>query len=254
MVEAHRNAVDFTSEPQDLAALLLATRAAYQANLLETAQARKQLGLDLKAVRANAEQDSLAFEPDGSVIARLTQAWATYGELANSPADRSAAPQSLEEARDVWSTTLQRCSAELERFHRDHDAWANTRTGLFRRAPSEPRLPRSFQADLHTLRQISEAVPAVRDAFVQGIEGTAVPRLRATFESEAAAREQRLMNTIQSNLSAVEMGVELLGLSGQTWDRRLTEPVELSTSTRAAARLGTISSGLPAPYSVDVPA
>jgi DNA segregation ATPase FtsK/SpoIIIE, S-DNA-T family len=253
LVEAQGDAVDVTSEPEDLAALLLATRAAYQANLLETAQARKQLDLDLKAVRANADQDSRAFEPDGSLIARFTEAWSTYVEPGSNLAGVPAPPQSLDEAKEVWRVTLQRCSAELERFRREHDAWANTKTGLFKRAPAEPRLPPSFQADLHTLRQIREAVPAARNAFVQGIEGTAVPKLRATFESGAAARDQQLTQTIQSNLAAIQMGVELLGPSGQSWERRLTGSVELSTSPRAAARLGVISSGLPAPHSVEVP-
>lgn len=253
LAEAQRDAIDVTSEPQDLAALLLATRTAYQASLLSAAQAREQLDLDLKAVRDNAQHDSWAFEPDGSLISRLAEALAKYGDPDSNSAGMPSAPRSLDEAATVWRTSLQRCSAELERFRREHDAWVNTKTGLFKRTPAEPRLPRSFQADLHTLRQIRDAVPAIRDAFVQGIEATAVPKLRATFEVEAAARDRQLTQTITSNLAAIEMGVELLGLSGQTWERRLTGPVELSTSPHATARLGVISSGLPAPYSVEAP-
>lgn len=234
-------------------ALLLATRAAYQASLLEAAQARKQLDLDLKAVRANAGQDSRAFEPDGSLIARVTEAWAMYGDPDMPAGSLPAPPSSIEEAKEVWRVIAQRCNAELERFRREHDAWANTKAGLFRRPPAEPRLPLSFLVDIESLRQIREALPTVRDAFVQGIEGTAMPKLRAAFESGAAARDRQLTQTIQSNLAAIQMGVELLGPSGQSWERRLTGPTLLSTSPTAAARLGLINSGLPAPHSVEVP-
>ena len=113
------------------------------------------------------------------------------------------------------------------------------------------RLPRGFQADIHTLRQILGAVPAARDAFIQSIEDTVVSRLRGTFEREADARDQKLTLTIQSNLSAIEMGVELFGQAGRAgsddWQRSRCRRYA------TAARLGTISSGLPEPYAVDVP-
>lgn len=252
MLDAQEDEVEVTSEPHDLAALLLATRAAYQANLLQTARLRKQLDLDITAVRANADQDSRAFQPDESLLARCTQAWAQYGDRDGIPPSATAPPQSLDEATQTWRLIQQRWNGELERFRRDHDIWANTKTGIFKRAAPEPRLPMTFMGDLATLRQISEALPALRTDFAQG-RRIAVPKLRSTFEGEAAVRDRQLTQTMQSNLATTQMGVELLGSRGKSWDRRLAQSVELSTMPTAAARLGHISSGLPAPHSMDVP-
>jgi DNA segregation ATPase FtsK/SpoIIIE, S-DNA-T family len=253
LAEAHGDDVGVTSEPHGLAALLFATRAAYQANLLEMAELRRQLDLDIAAVRASADQDSRAFQPDESMLARFSQAWAQYGDRDSSPPSVPAPPQRLDEAIEAWRVVLQRCTSMLERFRREHQTWANTKTGLFRRAPAEPRLQATFKADVDTLRQISEALPALRTDFVRGVENAAVPKLRSTFEGEAAARDRQLTKTMQSNLAAIQLGVELLGPSGQSWDRRLAPPVELSTMPTAATRLGDISSGLPAPHSINVP-
>ena len=80
-----------------------------------------------------------------------------------------------------------------------------------------------------------------------------MPKLRSTFERQVAVRDQQLSSIMQSNLATIQMGVELLGLSGQGWEERLDQPVKPSTKPTAAARLGTISSGLPAPHSMQVP-
>lgn len=252
-MDAQEDEVEVTSEPYGLAALLLATRAAYQANLLEMAQLRKQLDQDITAVRANADRDSRAFQPDEALLQRFTQMWAQYGDQGGSPPSAGAQPQSLDEATLAWRLIQQRCSSEIERFRRDYDTWASTKTGIFKRAAPEPRLPASFLDDLAKLRQISDALPVLRTDFVQGIERTAVSKLRSTFEGEAAARDRQLAQTLQRNLATIQMGVELLGPSGQSWDRRLAQGVELSAMPTAAARLGTVSSGLPAPHSIDVP-
>ena len=253
MAEAHDDAVLVTSRPQDLAALITATRASYQSNLLEGAQARKQLDVDVQAVRANAEEDSRAFEPDDATISRFSAAWSQYGAPQVVPGTTAAPPQTLEEAKLVWQATVQRCNAQLERLRSEREVWINAKKRLFTRTPGEPRLPPDFGTDLDLLRRIRDVFPDVRNRLLQQIETTAVPRLRERFAEQAAERDQQLREEVLSNVAAVAMAADLLGPSGLSWEKRLDAPPALPTVPRAATRIGTMSSGLPAPYSVDAP-
>lgn len=253
MEKAQECEAEVNSDPHHLAAVLLATRAAYQASLLETARLRKQLDIDIAAVRANTDLDSRTFQPDESLLAHFAQSWAKYGDREGSPPIVADSPQTLAEATHRWRLIQQRCSSALENFVRDHDRWANTKTGIFKRASPEPRLPATFMGDLSALRQISEALPVLRADFAKGVEATAVREVRSAFERGVSARDKELAQTMASNLATIRMGIELLGRSGQSWDRRLAQAVEMSTSPTAAARLGSISSGLPAPHSIDAP-
>lgn len=253
MLEGHADASEVVPEPPDIAALLSAARSSYQASLLATAQARQQFDLGLEAVRLQAEQGRRALEPEDLDISRFVEAWRQYGEPAGPPADAPAPHRNLEDLAQAWRATYARCSAELERFCHEHDAWAATRPRLLRRRPAEPRLPQSFQTDVNALRSMGKAVPGARSTYVDAVEGAAATTLRSTFEAEAAVRERHLTDALRRDLAAVQEGVELLGVSGQPWERRLREPVELSSRPGGAACLGVISSGLPAPYSVHVP-
>lgn len=252
MINAREGEVDVTSEPNELAALLLSARAAYQTNLIEMAQLRRQLDADIAAMRENAEQDSRSLQADESTIARFAQAWAQYGD---GTAAQSQPPllNDLDDATRTWNTTLQRAHDELARLRIEHDEWANTKKSVFKRARAEPLLPATFASDVATLRMIAETLPSLRARFVNDVEATALPKLRASFEAEANTREQQLAHMMNSTVSAIEMGVELLGRSGQSWERRLSDSRELSDLPTATTRLGEISSGLPAPHAISVP-
>lgn len=252
-MEADKSEAEVTTEPQELAALLVNTRSAYQAHLVELAQLRRQLDADIAAMRANAERDSRALQVDEATLTRFTEAWMRHGDQEAMPSRLPTPPGSLDEAASIWHMTLQRASAELDRFRNEHDAWARTRKSVFRRAPMEPRLPTAFQADLAVLRQVVSTLPDLRSAFVTGVEGAARPRLLSSFEAEVSAREQKFAQMMQSNLAAIQMGVELLGPSGQSWEERLAQSTELSTMPTATTRLGVISSGLPAPLAISAP-
>ena len=252
MAEAPGYAAGLISEPQGLPGLLAATRAAYQAHLVETAQARKQLDADVRAVSANAGQDSQRFRPDASVLSRFTEAWAQYGQAGPDPGP-APAPGDLAEAEMMWSTCVKRCEAEIGRYRLERSAWADGRRGLLRKPPSEPRLPRSFELDVRTLHQVNDSYPAVCAAFIHDTESQAVSTLKAAFQAKTSARDKQLTQLIRSNLAAIQMRVDLLGGSGQAWDARLADPLPLPAKPRAVTRLGRISSGLPQPYDIDVP-
>jgi len=252
VVELHNEVVDLTSDPQDLAALLVQTRAAYQASLIETAQARKQLDEEVKAVAARAERDGRQFEPDNEILSRFAEAWRQYGTAGGFPA-LPPPPASLGEAARTWAACVQRCGAELDRYQRERRAWADTKDRLLRKRPDEPYLPGSFHADVLTLQQVSENYGTVLAAYVRAVQGEVIPDLKAAFDAQAAARDQRLSQLLRSNLASIQMGVELLGASGQSWDARLAGPPSLSRALRASTRLGTMASGLPQPYAIEVP-
>lgn len=251
-MEAREDQVEVTSEPHELAALLVATRATYQSHLREATQLRKQLDADITAVRAKADHDSREFQPDESFLRRYAEVWAQHGDPSALLSSAPVPPQSLEEAAKTWHAARQRCVAELDQYGRDRATWASTKTGIFKRLPPEPRLPLSFAEDLATLRRILEVLPALRNDFARRYERTEA-ELRSTFEDEALARDRQLTQTIRSSLATIQMGVELLGASGEAWDQRLGRPIEMPTMPSAATRLGCISSGLPAPHTLDVP-
>lgn len=253
MVGQSGEAADVVSEPQDLAALLHTTRSAYQDGLVEKAKVRKQLEADLKAVRANAGQGSQAFDPDASIIASYTQAWREFGGTEHFPAAQLATSRRLDELAKAWRGVLRRCDAELERFRTEYEVWAAAKRGMFRRATTEPQLPTWFSAEIQVLQAIREAVPAARVKFTQGIEDVAVPKLRATFEREAAARDRQLTETLRSNLAAVELSVELLGERGRAWQDWEPRPRASDEGPTAGVRVGGLRNGLPAPYDVQVP-
>ena len=234
MAEAPGYAAGIISEPGELPGLLAATRAAYQAHLVQTAQARKQLDADIKAVSASAEQDSQRFRPDALVLSRFTEAWAQYGQAGPDPGP-APAPADLAEAEKTWSACVKRCEAEMGRYRLERSAWVNGRRGLLRKPPPEPRLPRSFELDIRTLHQVSDSYPAVRAAFIRDTESQAVPKLKAAFQAETSARDQQLTQLIRSNLAAIETGTDLLGRSGQAWDARLAGPLPFPAEPQAVA-------------------
>lgn len=252
LVESGGHADGLSADLQNFVALLVDSRAAYQTSLIATAQARKQLDADIKAVRNNAEQDSRRFMPDGALLNRFSQAWRQYGEHGPDSAP-PAPPRDLADAEKAWSACVRRCNEALEEYRRTRRSWEATRTGLFQKKVPEPHLSKSFQRDLWTLQRIQEAYPDVRAASVRMIESNAIPRLKAAFEADAAARSEQLSQVMRENLGLLQMGVDLLGVSGQPWENRLTGPVELSAAARALTRLGTVDSGLPHPYNIAVP-
>jgi DNA segregation ATPase FtsK/SpoIIIE, S-DNA-T family len=249
MVDVRQGAVELSSEPQDLANLLVAMRSTYQRSLLEAAQARKQLDADVKEAAASAERDSRWFQPDPAVLLRLIEAWRQHG--ADGP--RLVLPPPLAdlgEAERTWLGCVQRCTAQLRNYQDERTAWEERH---FKRRASEPRLPASFHGDVLTLQQVADSYEALRDAFARRIVDEAVPKLKAAFSAEASARDKHLAQWLSSKLASIRMGVELLGPGGQAWDARLADPPSLAARPQALARLGTISSGLPPPYAVDVP-
>lgn len=233
-------------------ALLVDSRAAYQASLIATAQARKQLDADIKAVSNNAEQDSYRFMPDGALLSRFSQAWRQYGEAGPDPV-APPPPSDLADAENTWSACVRGCNEALEEYRRTRRSWETTRAGLFQKKVPEPRLDRSFKRDLWTLQRIQEIYPDLRAASVHMIESNAIPRLKASFEADAAARSEQLSEVMRKNLGLLQMGVDRLGVSGQPWENRLAGPIEFSAAARALTRLGTVGSGLPHPYSIAVP-
>jgi hypothetical protein len=102
---------------QHLVALLVDSRAAYQTSLIATAQARKQLDADIKAVSNNAEQASRRFVPDGALLNRFLQAWLQYGEPGPDPVPPPP-PSDLADAEKAWSACVHRCSEALEEYRR----------------------------------------------------------------------------------------------------------------------------------------
>ena len=249
MVDMQQDAVELASEPQDLADLLVAMRFAYQRSLVEVAQARKQLDADVKAAAASAEHDSRWFQPDPVVLSRLMEAWLQHGAdgprlvLPPPPAD-------LSDAEKTWNDCVRRCTAQLRSYQDERTVWEERH---FKRRVSEPRLPGSFHADVLTLQQVADSYETLRDAFARRIVGKAVPKLKAAFEAEASARNKHLGQLLSSKFASIQMGVELLGPGGQAWDARLADLPSLPASPNPLVRLGTISSGLPQPYAVDVP-
>jgi DNA segregation ATPase FtsK/SpoIIIE, S-DNA-T family len=249
VVDVRQDAVELTSEPQDLADLLVAMRSAYQGSLLDAVQARKQLDADVKEASASAERDSRLFQPDPIVLSRLIQAWRQHG-ADDSRMVLPLPPADLGEAERTWLGCLQRCIAELRSYEDERTAWEERH---FKRRTSEPRLSASFHADVLSLQQVADSYEALREAFARRIVDEAVPRLRSAFSAEASARDKRLAQLLGSKLASIQMGVELLGPCGQAWDARLSGPPALAVTPQALARLGVISSGLPQPYAVDVP-
>lgn len=241
-----------TSEPEKLADLMVATRNAYQVHLLEMAQLRKRLDADIAALRSNANADARAFNVDASLLARFTQAWTRHGDGTAADAGGQA-PATLEDAIKAWRSAVQRCDAEAGRFRRKHEAWTESKAKVFKRSGPEPKLPTSLRDDIRTLHLISDALPDLQEAYVKQIESTALPGLRGSFESESRSRDQKFKQMMRSNLAAIQMGVELLGPSGQGWEQRLSDSPELPRIPTATTRLGEIGTGLPAPHAITVP-
>lgn len=250
---AQEDSVDVTSEPQALAALLLDARGTYQANLVEAARARKQFEADAKATGAHAEEHSRRFQPDASFVTRCSEAWSRYGQSDGRSPDGLPALSDIGEAERTWNVHAARCAETLEQYGREREAFLNTTKKLFGKPPVEPHMPESFRSDLEALRQVADHYEGMRKAHVVETQREAVSRLRAQFESGAAVRDSHVTQLLRSKIAAIAMGVELLGASGRSWDEALDQGRALSTSLRAAARLGSICSGLPQPYSVDVP-
>jgi hypothetical protein len=253
VVEARGEAADVTSEPQSLATLLIQTRAVYQSSLVATAQARKQLDADIKAVRANAKEDSHRFNPAESVVSRFFLAWDQSGEVGGPEPVLPRPPQDLAEAEQMWHEAAQVCQVILEKYREERTQWESTKKGLFRKPLPEPRLPATFQRDALTLRQVLDTYRAVQAEFVCRVEEQAVPNLKATFETETLERDRQLAQVMRSNLASIQMGIGLLGVSGQPWEARLAGVPSLSSRPRGATRLGSIRSGLPHPYDITVP-
>lgn len=248
-----REVGDLSSEPQDLAALMVETRAAYQASLVETATTRKQLEADIKAAGHTAERDSLRFQPDTALLKRFSEAWFRYGATGLDHVEPPHPPADLREAEAIWTTCAHRCAEAIQRYRVERSEWEIRKAKLFRKTPTEPRLPETFQGDLYALRQVQENYQSLRSAYVRAVELEAVPKLKAQFESETSARGQRLTQLLDSNIASIQIGVDLLGSSGQSWEVAFDGPANLATSPRAATRLGSIGSGLPQPYAFEVP-
>lgn len=247
VVKEHQ--IDIPLDPQEFASVLQVTRTAYQAHLQEIARLRKKLDADMAA----AETDNPGFVPDDALYMKFHEAWSRYGGERDRPSDSCVPPASLDEAAEAWLLVEQRCREELKSFHREHDAWANRKVGIFKRPAPEPRLSISFADDLACLRRIRAAVPGLRLEAAQTSSRAAVATLRSAFNSAVAIREERLSQLIRSNLASIQMGVEMLGPTGESWVTRLERPSELAALPTATTRLGTINSGIPAPHSRQFP-